>query len=103
VCADWKPDRSVSEHSCFKRSNQDEYKKKIARVTAKAYKHILHDSGHEYDKWWAAVQLLRREDHYISVLIGLADLRPRWDQLKLLAAGLAIVACILLWHIFFNK
>jgi hypothetical protein len=37
------------------------------------------------------------------VLIGLTDLRPRWDQLKLFAAGLAIVACILLWIIFSNK
>jgi hypothetical protein len=53
--------------------------------------------------WWAAVRFLQREDHYISVLVGLADLRPRRDQLKLLAAGLAIVACILLWIILSNK
>ena len=83
--------------------DQDEYEKKIARIVAKAYKYILHDSRDEYDKWWAAVRLLSREDHYISVLIGLTDLRPRWDQLKLLAAGLAIVACILLWIFFGNK
>src|SRR5206468_5013066 len=72
--------------------NQDEYEKKVARIIGKAYKRILHDSRDEYDKWWAAVRFLQREDHYISVLIGLADLRPRWDQLKLLAAALAIVA-----------
>ena len=89
--------------------NQDEYEKKIARIIGKAYECILHESRDEYDKWWAAVRFLQREDHYISVLIGLADLRPRWDQLKLLAAGLAIVACIVLWiivtnkEIFFNK
>jgi len=64
---------------------------------------ILHDSRGEHDKWWAAVRFLQREDPYISVLIGLADLRPRWDQLKLLAAGLVIVACILLWIFFTNK
>jgi hypothetical protein len=46
--------------------------------------------------------------HYVSVLIGLADLRPRWDQLKLPAAGLVIVGCVLFWiilsykQIFFN-
>ena len=57
-----------------------------------------HDSREEYDKWWAA-----KEDHYISVLIGLANLRPRWDQLKLLVAGLAIAACVLLWIILSNK
>ena len=83
--------------------DQDEYEKKIAKIVANAYKHILHGSREQYDKWWAAVRFLRREDHYISVLIGLADLRPRWDQLKLLATGLAIVACILAWIIFFNK
>jgi hypothetical protein len=83
--------------------DQDEYEKKIARIVAKAYKYILRDSRDEYDKWWAAVRLLSREDHYISVLIGLTDLRPRWDQLKLLAAGLAIVASILLWIFFGNK
>ena len=83
--------------------NQDEYEKKITRIIGKAYKRILHDSHDEYDKWRAAVRFLQREDHYISVLIGLADVRPRWDQLKLLAAGLAIVACIVLWVILSNK
>jgi hypothetical protein len=82
---------------------QDDYEKKIATIIGKAYKRILHDSRDEYDKWSAAVRFLQREDHYISVLIGLADLRPRWDQLKLLAAGLAIVACIVLWIIMSNK
>ena len=83
--------------------NQDEYEKKVARIIGKAYKRILHGSRDDYDKWWAAVRFLQREDHYISVLIGLADLRPRWDQLKLLAAGLAIVVCIVLWIILSNK
>jgi len=82
--------------------DQADYEKKIARIIAKAYKHILKDSHAEYDRWWHAVRLLRREDHYISVLIDLARLRPRGDQWKLLAAGLAIVACILAW-IFFNR
>jgi len=82
--------------------DQNEYEKKIARMVANAYKGILHDPR-EYEKWRSAVRFLQREDHYISVLIGLADLRPRWDQLKLLAAGLAIVACIVLWIIFSNK
>jgi hypothetical protein len=53
--------------------DQDEYEEKIARIIVRAYKRIPHYSR-DYDKWWAAVQFLRREDHYISVLIGLADL-----------------------------
>src|SRR5207253_1970966 len=42
--------------------NQDEYEKKIARIIGKAYKRIRHDSHDEYDKWWAAVRFLQRED-----------------------------------------
>ena len=89
--------------------NQDEYERKIAKIIAKAYRRSLHDSRDEYDKWWDAVRCLRQEDHYISFLIGLADLRSRWDQLKLLVAGLVIAGFILLWiilknkQIFFNK
>jgi len=89
--------------------DQDQYERNMTRIIAKAYRRVLRDSRDEYDKWWAAVRYLRREDHYISVLIGRADLRPRLDQLKLLAAGPVIVGCVLLWiilsnkHIFFNK
>ena len=83
--------------------DQDSYEQKIARVVARTYKHILKDSRDEYDRWWAAIRFLQREDHYISVMISLADLRPRGDQLKLLAAGLAIVACILLWILLSHK
>jgi hypothetical protein len=36
-------------------------------------------------------------------MISLADVRPRGDQLKLLAAGLAIVTVLLLWMFFTNK
>ncbi len=83
--------------------DQGQYERKVAKIIAKAYRRILHESRDEYDKWWGAVRCLGREDHYISVLIRLADLRPRWDQLKLLAAGLVIVGFIILWIILSNK
>ncbi|PYX47360.1 MAG: hypothetical protein DMG79_14115 [Acidobacteria bacterium] len=83
--------------------DQEHYEKKIARIIAEAYTHILQDSRVEYEKWWDAVRFLRREDHYISVLIGLASLRPRGDQWKLLVTGLVTVACILVWIILSNK
>jgi hypothetical protein len=80
--------------------DQNKYEKKIAAIIAKAYKQTMDDSRDEYGRWWSAVRFLGKEDHYLSVLIGLAGLRPRWDQLKLFAAGLAIVVCIVLWIIF---
>jgi uncharacterized membrane protein len=83
--------------------DQDVYEQKVARVVAKTYKHILKNSRDEYDKWWAAIRFLQKEDHYISVMIVLADLRSRGDQFKLLAVAIAIVACILLWVIFTHK
>ena len=83
--------------------DQSEYENKIATIIANAYKRILQDSPDEYDKWWAAVRLLQREDHYVSLLISLANLRPRWDRLKLLVAGLAIVGAIVLLGFLFAK
>ena len=97
------PDMMMVSAAFDREYNQAEYEKKIARVVAKTYKHILKDSRDEYDKWWAAIRFLQKEDHYVLVMIALADLRPRGDQLKLLAAGVAIVACILLWVIFSHK
>jgi predicted dithiol-disulfide oxidoreductase (DUF899 family) len=97
------PDMTEVSAAFDREYDQDVYEKKIARVVAKTYKHILEDSRDEYDKWWAAIHFLQKEDHYILVMIALADLRPRGDQLKLLAAGVAIVACILLWVIFSHK
>jgi hypothetical protein len=76
--------------------DQDEYEQKIARLIRKADNHARKESRGEYDAWWAAVRFLKREDHYISVMIGIAGLRPAGDQWRLLAAGLSIVTCLLL-------
>jgi hypothetical protein len=76
--------------------DQDEYEHKIAKLVAKAYKGIRKGPRDDYDRWWAAIRFLEREDHYISVMIRLAGLRPRGDQLRLLATGLGIVTVILI-------
>lgn len=77
--------------------NQAKYEKKIAKLVSKADRRIRKGSRDDYDKWWAAIRFLQREDHYISVMIRLAGLRPRGDQLRLLATALGIVACFLAW------
>ncbi|HEX3353708.1 MAG TPA: hypothetical protein VHS34_12865 [Terriglobales bacterium] len=81
--------------------NQDEYEHKIAKLVAEADKRIREGSREDYDRWWAAIRFLQREDHYISVMIRLARLRPRGDQLRLFATALGIVVCHLVW-IFFS-
>jgi hypothetical protein len=77
--------------------DQAKYEKKIARLVTKADRRIRKSSRDDYDRWWAAIRFLQREDHYISAMIRLAGLRPRGDQLRLFATGLAIVVCLLMW------
>ena len=77
--------------------DQGEYEQKIAKLIAKSDRRIRKGPRHDYDRWWAAIRFLEREDHYISVMVRLADLRPRGDQLRLFVTGLAIVGVILVW------
>lgn len=77
--------------------DQAKYEQKIAKLVTKADRRIRKSSGDDYDRWRAAIRFLQREDHYISVMIRLAGLRPRGDQLRLFVAGLGIATCLLAW------
>jgi len=76
--------------------DQDEYEHKIAKLVATADKRIRKGVRNDYDRWRAAIRFLEREDHYILVMIRLANLRPRGDQLRLLATGVGIVTVFLI-------
>jgi hypothetical protein len=90
------PDMAAVSEDFDSEYDQNEYEKKIARLIRNAAKHDRKESRDEYDAWWAAIRFLKREDHYISVMIGIAGLRPAGDQLRLFGAGLAIAICFLL-------
>jgi hypothetical protein len=77
--------------------DQGKYEGKIAKLVMQADRRIRKSSRDDYDAWWAAIRFLRREDHYISVIIRLAGLRPRGVQIRLFAAGLGTATCILVW------
>lgn len=77
--------------------DQSKYEKKIAKLISKAAKHDQKESREEYDAWWSAIRFLKKEDHYILVMIGIAGLRPAGDQLRLFGTALAIVVCLLVW------
>jgi hypothetical protein len=81
--------------------DQGKYEHKIAKLVKKADKRIRSGSRDDYDRWWAAIRSLQKEDHYLSVMIRLAGLRPRGDQFRLFVTALGIVSCFLLW-IFFS-
>src|SRR5207247_10799973 len=55
--------------------DQAKYEQKIAKLVTKANRRIRKGSREDYDRWWAAIRFLQREDHYISVMIRLAGLR----------------------------
>jgi hypothetical protein len=76
--------------------DQSKYEKKIAKLIRKAAKRDYKESREQYDAWWPAIRFLKKEDHYISVMIRIADLRPAGDQLRLFGTALAIVSCFLL-------
>ncbi len=77
--------------------DQHKYEQKLAKLVTKADRRIRKGSRDHYHKWWAAIRFLQREDHYLTVMIRLAGLRPRGDQLRLFATGLGIVALIFIW------
>lgn len=89
--ADWTlPDITAVSDEFDRAYDQDEYEAKIAGVVKRAYKTVLKDSGDEYDKWWSAIRLLSKQDHYILVMIRQAALRPRGDQLKLFGTAIVV-------------
>jgi hypothetical protein len=57
--------------------NQDEYEEKITRLIKEAAIHDHQQSAEQYEFWWDAIRLLKKEDHYILVMIDGARLRPR--------------------------
>ena len=53
------------------------------------------NSEEDYDTFLSAIRRLKREDHYILVMVQQAGLRPPGDRLKLWGSGLGIVALFL--------
>jgi len=56
--------------------NQDKYEEKITRLIKEAAIHDSQQSAEQYDLWWDAIRLLKKEDHYILVMIDRAGLQP---------------------------
>jgi len=97
---DWTlPDISAVSDEFDRGYDQGEFESKIVGLVRHAYNNILQDYGDEYDKWWSAVRVLDRQDHYVLVIIRQAALRPRGDQLKLFGTAI-VVAGLFLTFIF---
>jgi hypothetical protein len=95
---DWTlPDMSTISQEFDRAYDQDQYEEKVTTLVRHAYKRALKGPRDDYENWWSAIRRLRSEDHYVLVMIRLAGLRPRWDQLKLLGAGVFVAV---LWVCF---
>jgi hypothetical protein len=56
--------------------DQGEYEKKIVRLVRNAAENDRKESGEQYEARWEAIHLLEKEDHYILVMIRIAELCP---------------------------
>jgi hypothetical protein len=83
-------------HDEFEKScDQGEYETKAAKLIRGAYKRACKEDPAAYQNWWASIRILDKGDHYLSVMVRAAGLRPRHDQLKLFLTALGIVAILL--------
>lgn len=81
----------------------DEYEAKISKLMRHAHSRIKKENPEAARKWKEAIQELSKGDHYILVLCneglyrltGVPTERPPYDSLKLLLAGLLLVAAVM--------
>ena len=74
--------------------DRNKYERKIAKLIQNADKHTRKESPEEYKLWWSAIRRLRKEDHYILVMVQIAGIRPPGDLLRLFSTALAFISCI---------
>ena len=75
--------------------DQERYEKKITTLIKRVDKRFRSENPEEFERWRAATRLVAATDHYLSVMIVRADLRPPWDFLKLVATSIAIVCALM--------
>lgn len=75
--------------------DRDEYEGKAARLIRGSYARACSGQARTYEEWWASIRTLDKGDHYLSVMIRLAGLRTKHDQLKLFLTAMGLVAVFL--------
>ncbi len=90
-----------------KNCNQGDYERKIVDLIKNARKRDRDASSQEAGLWSDAIEILRKEDHYILVMMREAGIstRPRGDFAKLLATAFVVTAllvCAIALSIRFN-
>ncbi len=75
------------------RYDTPEYESKISKLLHHAYNRTKRENPETAREWDAALQQLRKGDHYVLVLWDLpSSERPPYDQLKLFGTALLVIA-----------
>jgi hypothetical protein len=87
------PDMERTNDDFERNYDQDEYERKIAGLIRNARRRDGRANKEDAKLWYEAVGILRKEDHYILVMVRQAGVstRPRGDFLWLLVAGLGLI------------
>lgn len=74
-----------------------EYETKVSRLLSHAFLRVKKENSATARHWSAAVNVLRKGDHYILVLLNqrLSGERPPYDSLKLFGAALLLILVII--------
>jgi hypothetical protein len=75
--------------------DQTVYEKKMAAIARRAYRHDWHDDSEDAYRWLGAIRRLKSEDHYLSVILHQAVIRPPYDSMKLWLSALGLVLVML--------
>src|SRR5271154_4830189 len=70
------PDMMLVSDEFDREYDQADYEKKIARLIRELDKRLQKENSPEYEDWRAAINFLKRRDHYINVMLRQAVLRP---------------------------
>jgi hypothetical protein len=85
----------MSVNEAFERDyDQDSYEKKIKKLVRDARTRARKEAPQDVKSWSEAIRILRKEDHYISVMLGhpTAPRHPIVDLLRAVGTGLALSA-----------
>lgn len=96
----------MSVNDAFERAyDQDSYEKKIKKLAREARKRARKDAPQDVKSWSDAIRILRKEDHYISVMLGhpTAPRHPFVDLLRAVGTGLALSAIFAFVAIFLQS
>ncbi len=88
------PDIMVVNEAFERDYDQDVYEKKIKKLVREARSRARKETPEEVRSWSEAIRILRKEDHYISVMLGhpTAPRHPFIDLLRAVGTGVALTA-----------